>query len=101
MKKTVIAAIVAIFLIAFVPLFVLKDDEFGGSDDAGSVVVEEDVYKRQDYDCARKAMELGVNHVTHLYNAMPPFAHRDPGVIGAACDSEDCMVCLLYTSRDR
>ena len=37
MKKTVIAAIVAIFLIAFVPLFVL----FGGSDDAGSVVVEE------------------------------------------------------------
>lgn len=48
-----------------------------------------------DYDCARKAMELGVNHVTHLYNAMPPFAHRDPGVIGAACDSEDCMVELI------
>lgn len=41
MKKTVIAAIIAIFLIAFVPLFVLKDAEFGGSDDAGSVVVEE------------------------------------------------------------
>lgn len=48
-----------------------------------------------DYDCAKKAMELGVNHVTHLYNAMPPFAHRDPGVIGAACDSEDCMVELI------
>ena len=29
-----------------------------------------------DYDCAKKAMELGVNHVTHLYNAMPPFGHR-------------------------
>ncbi len=41
MKKTVIAAIIAIFLIAFIPLFVLKDAEFGGSDDAGSVVVEE------------------------------------------------------------
>ena len=41
MKKTVIAAIVSIFLIAFVPLFVLKDAEFGGSDDAGSAVVEE------------------------------------------------------------
>lgn len=48
-----------------------------------------------DYDCAKKAMELGVNHVTHLYNAMPPFGHRDPGVIGAACDSEDCMVELI------
>ena len=41
MKKKVIALIVAILLIAFVPLFLLKDAEFGGSDDAGSVVVEE------------------------------------------------------------
>lgn len=47
------------------------------------------------YDCAKKAMDLGVNHVTHLYNAMPPFAHRDPGVVGAACDSPDCMVELI------
>lgn len=47
------------------------------------------------YDCAKKAMDMGVKHVTHLYNAMPPFAHRDPGVIGAACDSEDCMVELI------
>ena len=36
-----ILAIVVIFLIAFVPLFVLKDAEFVGSDDAGSVMVEE------------------------------------------------------------
>ena len=41
MKKTVIACVIAIILMAFVPLFVLKDAEFGGSDDAGSVVVEE------------------------------------------------------------
>lgn len=40
-KGTVIALIIAIVLIAFVPLFLLKDAEFGGSDDAGSVVVEE------------------------------------------------------------
>ena len=48
-----------------------------------------------DYDCAKKAMELGVNHVTHLYNAMPPVGHRDPGGIGSACDCEDCMVELI------
>ena len=42
MKKTVIAAIIAVLLIAFVPLFALKDAEFGGSDDAGSQVVEVD-----------------------------------------------------------
>lgn len=41
MKKKVFAIILAIVLIAMVPLFMLKDAEFGGSDDAGSVVVEE------------------------------------------------------------
>ncbi|MFQ7552878.1 MAG: energy-coupling factor ABC transporter substrate-binding protein [Blautia marasmi] len=41
MKKTVIGLLVVIILIAFIPLFALKDAEFGGSDDAGSQVVEE------------------------------------------------------------
>lgn len=41
LKKTVLIAILVVFLIALVPLFALKDAEFGGSDDAGSVVVEE------------------------------------------------------------
>lgn len=39
-----------------------------------------------DYDTAVKAIEYGVSHVTHLYNAMPGYSHRAPGVIGAACD---------------
>lgn len=47
------------------------------------------------YECAKKAMDMGAKHVTHLYNAMPPFAHRDPGVVGAACDTPDCMVELI------
>ena len=41
MKITVIAWILVIVLVAFVPLFMLKDAEFGGSDDAGSQVVEQ------------------------------------------------------------
>ena len=34
-----------------------------------------------------KATEWGISHVTHLYNAMTPFNHREPGVVGAAFDS--------------
>lgn len=47
------------------------------------------------YDCAKKAMEAGALHVTHLYNAMNPMGHREPGMIGAAADNADCMVELI------
>ncbi len=41
MKKKVIVLLILVLLIAFIPLFALKDAEFGGSDDAGSQVVAE------------------------------------------------------------
>ena len=48
-----------------------------------------------DYACASRAMKLGAHHVTHLYNAMQPFGHRAPGLIGAAMDDPECMVELI------
>ena len=40
-----------------------------------------------DYDCAMSAFRAGASHVSHLFNAMPGFSHREPGVVGAAFDS--------------
>ena len=39
-KRTITVIMVAVILIAVIPLFILKGAEFGGSDDAGSQVVE-------------------------------------------------------------
>ncbi len=36
-----------------------------------------------DYDQARAAIHAGARHAVHTYNAMRPFTHRDPGIIGA------------------
>ncbi len=48
-----------------------------------------------DYDTAMAAFAAGANHAVHLYNAMPAFTHRAPGVVGAVADSEHVMVELI------
>jgi N-acetylglucosamine-6-phosphate deacetylase len=37
-------------------------------------------------DEARKAIDMGVNSVTHLYNAMETMHHRKPALVGAALE---------------
>ncbi len=41
-----------------------------------------------DYDTAMASVNAGVRHATHLFNAMTPLAHRAPGVVGAALNSD-------------
>ncbi len=47
------------------------------------------------YEEAMQAFSHGARQVTHLFNAMLPFNHREPGVAGAACDREDVMAELI------
>lgn len=39
------------------------------------------------YEQSRESFDWGVRHATHLFNAMNPLHHREPGIVGAVlCD---------------
>ena len=40
-----------------------------------------------DYETAMNAFQAGASHAVHLFNAMPEFTHREPGVVGAVADN--------------
>lgn len=48
-----------------------------------------------DYETAKKAFDAGADHAVHLYNAMPAYTHREPGVVGAVADSAHVMAELI------
>ena len=45
------------------------------------------------YDQARAAMDRGAALVTHVFNGMRPLEHREPGLVGAALESD--LACEL------
>lgn len=52
-------------------------------------------HTNSDYEHAMEAFSHGANHAVHLYNAMPPFTHRAPGVVGAVADNPHVMAEMI------
>lgn len=40
------------------------------------------------YDTVKGAIDSGLTHMTHLFNAMTGFTHREPGAVGAAFEDD-------------
>ena len=48
-----------------------------------------------DYSCLHKAIENGISHATHLYNAMNGLTSREAGAVGAVLDSNSVTAELI------
>lgn len=48
-----------------------------------------------DYEISKKAFAAGAKQLTHFFNGMTPFNHREPGIIGAALENDICMAELI------
>jgi N-acetylglucosamine-6-phosphate deacetylase len=47
------------------------------------------------YESALLALKSGVTMATHLYNAMPPISHRNPGIIEAILTSDEVYYSVI------
>jgi len=51
------------------------------------------------FDEVTRALKSGVTGITHLFNAMSPFTHREPGAVGAALYDPDCWCGIIVDGR--
>jgi N-acetylglucosamine-6-phosphate deacetylase len=52
-------------------------------------------HSQASYEQVMTAVEAGLSRVAHLYNGMPPFNHRLPGIVGAALICDDIYAELI------
>ena len=57
-------------------------------------------HSNANYKEAKESFEWGISHATHLFNAMPSYHHREPGIVGAVFESDvtcDIIADLVHT----
>jgi N-acetylglucosamine-6-phosphate deacetylase len=68
-------------------------DQLGLLMEAGMVVSAG--HSNATYQQAKSAFDQGVRLVTHLYNAMSGFGHREPGLVGATFDTDSVYAPII------
>jgi len=57
-------------------------------------------HSEADFVQSKESFKWGISHATHLFNAMNPCHHREPGIVGAVFDSDvtcDIIADLVHT----
>ena len=82
----------------FIKIAVIAPEVEGGFEfieDAKNITRLSLGHSNSNYETAAKAFNSGVSQVTHLYNAINPINHREPGAIIAAMENENVKVELI------
>lgn len=80
-----------------------KDFEFTKDIKKNTDIILSICHTNSTYENAKAAIELGVSNITHLFNAMSPLNHRDPGVVGAALMTDvycELIADKIHTNKD-
>ena len=82
-------------LVKFIGIAPEEGDAVSFIEDVKGEVSVSLAHTNADYETAKKVFDAGADHAVHLYNAMPAFTHREPGVVGAVADSEHVMAEII------
>lgn len=87
-------------MVAARPRLVTLAPEMPGAGDAIEELVEAGIvvsagHSAASYETARDGVRAGIRFATHLFNAMGPWGHREPGLAGAVLTDHDITAGLI------